>query len=155
MKGRNVHVCGAAGTGKSLLIKYVVKALRAVGKQVAVTALTGVAANNLNVSSEDFSMNATTLHCWMGAGLCNRSLADDVRKIRSNPAEGRWKNTDVLILDEISMVPPDLFTKIEKMARDLRGSDLPCGGLQLVFCGDWFQLEPIRRDEGRVKKHQF
>lgn len=47
--------------------------------------------------------------------------------------------TQVLILDEISMISAEMFNALEQMARDLRGSELPFGGIQLILAGDFFQ----------------
>ena len=49
----------------------------------------------------------------------------------------------MLIIDEISMVSAEFFHMLEAMVKQIRGLDAPWGGLQLVACGDFFQLPPI------------
>ncbi len=94
-------------------------------------------------------MSATTLHWWMGTGLCEESAQVEADKLKAMKAENRWKETDVLFIDEISMLGPELFEKIEKIARIIRKNPAPFGGIQVVLCGDWFQLEPVR-DEYKI-----
>ncbi|CBK21709.2 uncharacterized protein [Blastocystis hominis] len=67
-----------------------------------------------------------------------------LRKIRQNEgAVDRWKTCSVLIIDEISMLDGRLFDTLEYTARVLRCNDLPFGGIQVVLCGDFFQLPPV------------
>lgn len=67
-----------------------------------------------------------------------------MRKIKINQkAKNRWLRTKILIIDEISMVDGDLFDKLENIARLIRNSGLPFGGIQLVITGDFFQLPPV------------
>ena len=51
----------------------------------------------------------------------------------------------VLIIDEVSMVDAELFDKLEYIAREVRRNQYPFGGIQLVCCGDFFQLPPVSR----------
>jgi hypothetical protein len=62
----------------------------------------------------------------------------------------------VLIIDEISMVSAEFFHMLEAMVKQVRGLDLPWGGLQLVACGDFFQLPPIsQRPQQGLPKNAF
>jgi len=142
MNAKNVHICGPAGSGKSLLLTYVVKALRVLKLKVAITATTGIAANNLNSSGMETS--ATTLHWWMGTGGNCGTPEKEAENLKMYKSDFRWKDTDVLIIDEVSMLSPELFEKIEKIARIIRCNPAPFGGIQVILCGDWFQLEPVR-----------
>jgi hypothetical protein len=130
LNGESVHICGAAGTGKSLLLMHVVRALRKLNLAVALTASTGVAANNLNQGNGEIS--ATTLHWWMGS-ICEESISEEVHRISRGRAKTRWMHTDVLIIDEISMISPILLDKVDGIARGLRESDVPFGGLQVLL----------------------
>jgi ATP-dependent DNA helicase PIF1 len=130
---------GAAGTGKSFLLKKIIAALKLhYGKEkVAVTALTGIAAININ---------GTTLHSFSGIGLGNDLLPDLIKKIQNSKRhQKRWQKIDTLIIDEISMLESGLFDKLEIIARTVRNDNRPFGGLQLIFCGDFFQLPPVTR----------
>jgi ATP-dependent DNA helicase PIF1 len=54
-----------------------------------------------------------------------------------------WRQAKVLIIDEVSMITADLFEKLDYVARIARRSTQPMGGLQVVACGDFFQLPPV------------
>lgn len=113
---------------------------------VAVTASTGLAACNVG---------GITLHSFAGIGLGKESVPDLVRKIRRNAkVKGRWVNTKVLVIDEISMVDGELFDKLEAIARTMRNNGRPFGGIQLVVTGDFYQLPPVP-DYGKVAKFAF
>lgn len=57
----------------------------------------------------------------------------------------RWRTTKVLIIDEISMLDGGVFSKLEAIARVVRDDSRPFGGIQLVVCGDFFQLPPVTK----------
>jgi ATP-dependent DNA helicase PIF1 len=59
-------------------------------------------------------------------------------------ARNRWRDAKVLVIDEISMLGGDLFAKLEEVARRMRKNPLPFGGIQVIACGDFFQLPPVR-----------
>ena len=52
----------------------------------------------------------------------------------------QWRDATVLIVDEISMIDGELFDKIEEIARVIRNSQIPFGGIQLLLCGDFLQV---------------
>ena len=147
---KSVFFTGSAGTGKSVLLRDIIRNLRAKYKReqdrVAVTASTGLAACNVGGS---------TLHSFAGIGLGKDEVPELVRKIKRNAkAKLRWQRTKVLVVDEISMVDGDLFDKLENIARIIRSNGRPFGGIQLVITGDFFQLPPVP-DSGRVAKFAF
>ena len=139
-EGKNVFFTGSAGTGKSVLLREIIKELRRKHAKrpdsVAVTASTGIAACNIG---------GITIHSFAGIGLGKEPSAQLVNKIRKNrKAAGRWARTQVLIIDEVSMVDPALLDKLEEVARLIRKKpDKPFGGIQLVITGDFFQLPPV------------
>ena len=137
IRGDSIFLTGPGGTGKSHLIGLLADRLPALGRTLAITALTGCAAVILG-------HGAKTFHSWAGIGLGKDSAEMCAKNIKS-PAKRRWKNTDVLIIDEISMLTPDLLEMIEKLARILRESSRPMGGLQVLFVGDFLQLPPVSR----------
>lgn len=147
---KSVFFTGSAGTGKSVLLREIIKSLRIQHKtqpdRVAVTASTGLAACNVS---------GVTLHSFAGIGLGKEEVPELVRKIKRNQkAKGRWLRTKILIIDEISMVDGDLFDKLESIARIIRNNGRPFGGIQLVITGDFFQLPPVP-DYGKVAKFSF
>ncbi len=137
--GENIFLTGPAGAGKSFLIQKIVGWAEENTKPIGVTALTGCAALLLGIK-------AKTLHSWAGIGLGRESadvLAAAVLKLPK--AKQRWKKTQILIIDEISMMTPELFDKLDYIGKRVRGSGKPWGGIQLVLCGDFFQLPPVVR----------
>lgn len=137
LSGASTLVLGPGGTGKSYLIRHVVEQLREQGKKVAVTALTGLAA---------FHIGGTTLHSFAGIGLGDGTLDALVKRVRMRTASRRnWTETDVLVIDEVSMLSKELFEVLDCVARILRRCpDEPWGGLQVIGSGDFCQLPPVR-----------
>ena len=149
-KNKSVFFTGSAGTGKSVLLREIIKVMRDTHKReldrVAVTASTGLAACNIG---------GVTLHSFAGIGLGKETAPELVKKIKRNAkAKQRWLRVKVLIIDEVSMVDGDLFDKLEEIARNIRNNGRPFGGIQLVITGDFFQLPPVP-DYGRVSKFSF
>lgn len=131
----NVFVTGQPGSGKSYLTNQYVDWLLDNGKNFAVTASTGIAA--LNVSGK-------TLHSFAGLRNDNKLTDDDVQEILGNSnTYRRYTSTDILIIDEISMVSAQLFENIDRLAKLARRSDKPFGGMKVVAVGDFYQLPPI------------
>lgn len=107
------------------------------------TGTTGIAAINVGGS---------TLHSFAGIGLGNGTAEFLVGKVnRSRNARTRWKNAQILVVDEISMLEADLFDKLALIGSRVRSTDKPFGGIQLVLCGDFFQLPPVKRVKGDVR----
>ena len=145
-RGKNIFMTGPAGTGKSYLIKIIKKCCETMGKKYQVTALTGCASLLLNC-------NAKTLHSWSGIGIGNGDLDLILRRIRRKKGVSkRWKNIDVLIIDEVSMMSKKLFEILDYVAKEIRRDLDPFGGIQLIFSGDFYQLPPVgnsETDEGK------
>lgn len=142
--GENIFLTGPAGSGKSFLIRTIVGWATSCSKPISVTALTGCAALLLG-------NNAKTLHSWAGVGLARESVDVLVANISKNPkTKRRWKKTEILVIDEISMMPPDLFEKMDAIGKKIRNSLKPWGGIQLILCGDYFQLPPVSKGFGGI-----
>jgi ATP-dependent DNA helicase PIF1 len=137
IKGENLFITGPGGTGKTHLIKYLVKYAKSVSKRVDVCAMTGCAAVLLNC-------NASTIHSWSGIKIARgKKEAVIAGVVRNKQAVSSWKKAKILIIDEVSMLSRKIIEILEESARLIRRSVLPFGGLQVVFCGDFFQLPPI------------
>lgn len=137
INGQNIFISGPGGSGKSIFIKQLVRYLKHYKKKYQVCALTGCAAVLL-------SCGAKTIHSWGGLGLAKENIEDLANKIaiHSNKKKN-WKYTDVLIIDEVSMMSEKLFNLLDLIAKKVRKNQEPFGGIQLVFCGDFFQLPPV------------
>ncbi len=136
----NIFLSGPAGSGKSTLVAAIVAWASKAGLVCDVAAMTGCAALLLG-------SKAKTLHSWAGIGLGRgtaEALAADI--LKSPFAKKRWKRADILVVDEISMMPPDLFEKLSQVGKRVRGGCQPWGGLQLILCGDFYQLPPVSKD---------
>jgi ATP-dependent DNA helicase PIF1 len=140
-EGRNVFLTGPGGTGKSFLLGKLHDDLpRDTGRKVSLTAMTGCAALLLH-------SKAKTLHSWAGIGLGTDSVPVLIGAIRkSRKAALRWLTTDTLVIDEVSMMTPELFEKLDQIGRKMRRQEArPFGGLQVVLVGDFYQLPPVTR----------
>jgi ATP-dependent DNA helicase PIF1 len=144
LEGRSIFLTGSGGTGKSYLISQVHTIFHAGIRALALTALTGCASLLLHP-------RARTLHSWAGIGLGDAPAHVLVETVRVNRrAAARWRATDALVIDEVSMLTPELFEKLDAVGRAIRRCERPFGGLQLVFVGDFYQLPPVCR-EGTTK----
>lgn len=126
-EGKNLFITGRAGTGKSTLLQLFRNTTR---KKAVVLAPTGVAA--LNVQGQ-------TIHSFFG--FPPRLIS--AREISKRKDRRLYRNMEVLIIDEISMVRADMLDNIDYFLRLNRDSPLPFGGVQVVFFGDLFQLPPV------------
>jgi len=136
LSGESVFLTGPAGTGKTFLLNKFIKKAKKNGKRVSVTATTGIAATHLN---------GNTIHSWSGIGINNHldsGFIDRLSKSRKEIIE----KTDILIIDEISMLHDYRLDMVDEVCKKLRKNNLPFGGLQVVFSGDFFQLPPINRE---------
>lgn len=141
LSGRNVFFTGSAGTGKSYLLRKIIGSLPA--DVTVATASTGVAACHIG---------GITLHQFAGIGLGTASINACVDMAMKSASSIIWKKCKHLIIDEVSMIEADYFQKVEYVARKIRKSDKPFGGIQLILCGDFFQLPPVRKWNDKDKK---
>eukprot|EP00439_Symbiodinium_sp_Y106_P028989 s1648_g3.t1 len=148
LAGENLFLTGAAGTGKSFLLRFLVQEFsqRHPG-QVAVTASTGIAAAHLG---------GQTIHSFAGVGVGTAPLAKTLQQVqKSSAAVQRWKSTKVLVIDEISMIDGELLELLCGVARAVRKQSAPFGGLQVLFCGDFLQLPPVQERGKLARKFCF
>lgn len=147
--GTSLFLTGGAGTGKSFTLKKIVAELQARHgeDQVMVTASTGIAACHLG---------GTTVHSFAGVGLAKEKINELETKVKKNrQSVRRWLECQVLIIDEISMLDGALFDVLEQLARRIRKDSAPFGGIQLILCGDFFQLPPVGLSQNPKIKFLF
>lgn len=138
LNGGSVFLTGAPGAGKTYILNEFINRARDAGKNVAVTASTGIAATHIG---------GTTIHSWSGLGIreqldagYRRAMATNARLVK------RYNSTDVLVIDEVSMLHGRRLDMVNQAAKLLRRSDKPFGGLQVILVGDLFQLPPVNRN---------
>jgi ATP-dependent DNA helicase PIF1 len=137
---KNVFFTGAGGNGKSQALREIIRLCLLFKIKVEVCGATGVAAINLGKLGK-------TLHSFMGLGLCQGPVKKLLGVLQNKPpaVKQRWRQTQILILDEVSILDPGIFEKFDYLAKAIRGNDLPFGGICLVVCGDFLQLPPVER----------
>lgn len=134
-----VLITGEAGTGKSTLIRH----MRTSGlfPKMAVLAPTGIAA--INVSGQ-------TLHSFFR--LPPRIITPDA--LTGQRSNRLWKKVDMIVIDEISMVRPDVLDGIDYILRRARRNERAFGGVKMVFVGDFYQLPPVvRGQDAQILQH--
>ncbi len=133
--GHTTFLTGAAGSGKSYVLKEYVTYLKKHGIRHAVTASTGIASTHIN---------GTTIHSWSGIGVRDKINKYDLEALEEKPKLfKRYNETQVVIIDEISMLSSNYLDMFDKVCKHMRRNEEPFGGVQVVFCGDFFQLPPV------------
>lgn len=137
--GKSVLLTGAAGTGKTYVLNKFIRRAKKRGRSVAVTATTGLAATHLNGS---------TIHAWSGIGVQDALDQYALAKISKSRLD-LIRKADLLVVDEISMLHDFRLDMVDEILRGVREDSAPFGGLQVVLCGDFFQLPPVNRRDSR------
>jgi len=137
MCGDSVFLTGAPGAGKTYVLNQFIRLAKLAGKNVAVTASTGIAATHIG---------GTTIHSWSGLGIKDALTQWDIDKLKGSAKFiKRYNSTDVLVIDEVSMLHGVRLDMVNTLAKTLRQNPAPFGGMQVVLVGDLFQLPPISR----------
>lgn len=136
--GKNVFLTGAAGSGKTFVLREFIAWLKDNNIGTAITASTGIAGTHLG---------GTTIHAWSGLGIRDKLSERDIDDLEAfQYLWKRYEGTQVLIIDEISMLHHFRLDLLDKLAKAFkRNGNEPFGGMQVVVCGDFFQLPPITR----------
>lgn len=153
--GHNVFYTGSAGTGKSTVLKAFVQRLKDQGKHVDIVAPSGIAALNVG------GMTIYSYAYWHPDSF-KEGIDYFLQKAHGKSVRKRLCTTDVLVIDEISMVERDLLVRLDMMMREVRhgwrdheggrfkklmsphNRKLPFGGAQIVVTGDFCQLPPVK-----------
>ncbi len=136
--GHNVFLTGSAGSGKTYVLNAYIQYLREHSIDVAVTASTGIAATH---------MGGMTIHAWSGIGIRDYLSDYDIDQMEEKKyLWDRFEKVKVLVIDEISMLSGTFLDNLDRLCRSMkRKDDKPFGGIQIVLCGDLFQLPPISK----------
>lgn len=135
--GKSVFLTGPAGSGKTHVLNKFIRQQKRKGKEIAITASTGIAATHIG---------GTTIHSWSGLGIRDELTNQDRLWLTDNARlSKRYAMTDILIIDEVSMLHGKRLNMINEAAQLLRASHEPFGGMQVILTGDLFQLPPISR----------
>lgn len=110
LEGKNVFFSGPAGSGKTLVLQHIKYRLNALRKGFAVTAPTGVAAELIG---------GVTINSWSGVGKGDRGVLEYLGRARKHQTISlttaiSWRNVEVLIVDEVSMVGHCSVRGVEK-----------------------------------------
>ncbi len=141
MSGKNVLITGQAGTGKTFLLNRFINYLKENKIPAGVTASTGIASTHIN---------GQTIHSWAGFGIREKLTGEDLNKITSNAyVNERVNDAKVLIIDEISMLHDFQLDMTDTICKTIRENENPFGGLQVVLCGDFYQLPPVSKEKHR------
>ena len=148
--GENVFLTGPGGTGKSYLIKTIVKDAGTDEKTLQVCALTGCASILLNCK-------ATTLHRFAGFGLANKPINEVVEEVFKKKYKLKnWFKLKCLIIDEVSMMSLKLLLILDAIGRKVYNKpNIPFGGLQVIFSGDFYQLPPVKSSDEEKEASMF
>lgn len=135
LNGDNLLITGKAGTGKTYIVNKIIQELEQQGKNVARTALTGIASTHIR---------GRTIHSWSGIGISDKFEGDDLfKRLNYRKTRNRIRSADVLIIDEISMMHDYRFDLLEQVMSYVRQKEESFGDLQIIVCGDFFQLPPV------------
>ncbi len=136
--GYSTFLTGGAGSGKTYVVNAYIKYLREHGIEPAITASTGIAATHIG---------GMTIHAWSGIGIRDTMSDWDIELMEEKKyLWDRYDRVKVLIIDEISMLSGNFLDILDRICRAFRRNELPFGGIQIVLCGDLFQLPPVTRD---------
>ena len=133
-QGHNVFLTGEPGTGKSVVTKVLRKLAKKWDKSVAFLAPTGIAA---------LQIGGSTIHRFFK--FPTKPLAPDFGDAfgKSYRMRDLMAATDIIVLDEGSMIRSDMFTAIYRTCQAAAGNLKPFGGKQVIVVADFFQLPAV------------
>lgn len=134
MQGKNVFITGGAGVGKSFLIST----LQKLKPKMCSTATTGLAAVNIG---------GRTIHSASGLGIGDQDEHELSKLVLAKWVKKKWDAYESVLIDEISMLSPKFFEKLDFLLRGLYVGSKPFGGLQIIVIGDFAQLPPVTKDD--------
>lgn len=140
--GHHVLLTGPAGSGKTFLLNKYINHLKKKGIGVAITASTGIAATHIG---------GRTIHSWAGIGIKDELTSRNIQTLtKRSYLKKQFEKTQVLIIDEISMLHAHRFDMVDRVCQAFKKNPLPFGGIQVIMSGDFFQLPPISSGRSEV-----
>lgn len=135
--GHNIFLTGEPGAGKTHTINEFIRHCNKNDIGIGVTASTGIAATHIG---------GMTIHSWSGIGINSQLSEEQIERLSErSQLKSRFKKTRVLIIDEISMFDGARLNLVNQVCKVMKKSHRPFGGLQIILCGDLFQLPPVTR----------
>ena len=135
--GKNVFLTGPAGSGKTYVLNQYIKYLKDHNVPLGITASTGIAATH---------MGGVTIHSWTGIGVKDRLTLEDIQEIcEKSYIKNKVSEAKVLIIDEVSMLHHFRLDMVDRVLKHIKKNTEPFGGMQIILCGDFFQLPPVSR----------
>lgn len=135
---KNFFLTGRAGTGKSTVLRAFLDRIPPM-EEVAVLASTGAAA---------VLVGGRTFHSFFGLGILEGGMAKTVERALKNPRlKKRLRDTDTVIIDEISMLSGETLATAEEISRLARNNGEPWGNLKVIAVGDFGQLPPVTQHQ--------
>lgn len=155
IKGENVFLSGSAGAGKTYVLNRFDNIMHLLynfqDNELVFTGTTGMASTLLP--------NGRTIHSWCGLGIETYKFPEEFLQYKSlqNLVESDCKisgninlhvfdnirKCKTLVIDEISMMPECFFETLDTELKWIHGNSKPFGGIQLIVCGDFAQLQPV------------
>jgi len=137
--GQNVFITGSAGTGKTYLLRQYIQYLKERRIHPTIVAPTGIAASHLK---------GQTIHSFFALGIRDTVVDNGYVAflLEKSYLKSRFAKLKVLIIDEVSMVSPEIFASMDKVLRAFKNNPEPFGGVQVIISGDFFQLPPVSRE---------
>ncbi|CAA6807879.1 MAG: putative helicase [uncultured Sulfurovum sp.] len=137
--GKNVFITGSAGTGKTYLLRQYIQYLKERRIHPSIVAPTGIAASHLK---------GQTIHSFFALGIRDTVVDNGYVAflLEKTYLKSRFSKLKVLIIDEVSMVSPEIFASMDKVLRAFKNNPEPFGGVQVVISGDFFQLPPVSKE---------
>ncbi len=150
---RSVFLTGKAGTGKTTLLKKIIETTH---KNTVVVAPTGIAALNAG-GVTIHSMFQLPFGGFIPDAIFENDFSNNLKFENKNTLRRHFRmsgvkkaviqNMELLVIDEVSMLRPDVLDAMDFMMQSVRKKKVPFGGVQVLFIGDLLQLPPVVKDE--------
>lgn len=146
LDGKNILLTGSAGSGKSHTIRRIKEIYEKKHLNIGITSTTGASA---------ILIEGSTIHSWAGIGICSTKESALKRVQTYKAPQQRIMSTSLLIIDEVSMMSDIILDILDHVFRIIRNCSKAFGGMQVLLCGDFFQLKPVKCDTFAFESPNF